>query len=457
VTTAGFAHRTRLFDALSNTSCLILAGGRGERLRPLTERRAKPALHFGGAYRVVDFTLSNCAYSELRQVGVLTQYMPHELNDHIGGGSPWGFRAPGANLSILQPYVGGETGMWYVGNADAVRCNLERFVGPGTAAVVILSSDQVYAMDYRELIATHLEADADVTVGVTDVPLHEASRYGLVTADDTGRVRRFDEKPERPRSTLASMGIYVFSPDFLVRALAMDAADLDSTHDFGGDILPRAILDGARVHSHQFRGYWQDIGTIEAYWKTHMDLLEEPTRVPLRNLGRDLITRARALPPALVTSSAAVQQSLISAGSTIRGTVRRSVISPGVVVEPGAVVHDSVLLPGVRVGAGAFVHRAVVDQDSVIGVGARVGDRWSESTTGLEAQSRITVIGEGSWIAAGSTVEYIDVVPPFSGRGDSAPPSLAGPLATPVSLRALPLADGRDGRQPPLRSVARPA
>lgn len=432
---ATFAYRTRLLDSTANVSCLILAGGLGKRLRPLTERRAKPALHFGGAYRVVDFTLSNCANSGLTQVGVLTQYMPHELHEHLGGGSPWGFRAPGASLTLLQPYLSGESGVWYEGNADAVRHNLDRFVSPATAAVAILSSDQVYAMDYREMIATHLEADADITVGVTDVALHEASRYGLVTTDATGRIRRFDEKPERPRSTLASMGIYIFSPNYLMRALEADAVEASSKHDFGGDILPRAIVDGARVHAHHFRGYWRDIGTVAAYWQSHMDLLDEPSRVPLRMPGREIITRAEAHTPAVISSSAAVQQSIVSAGSTIRGTVRRSVISPGVVVEPGAVVHDSVLLPGVRVGAGAFVHRAVVDQGAVLGVAARVGDPWLEATSDAEAETRVTVVGEGSWIAAGSVVEPSDVVPPFSGRGDLTPPSLSSPAELPAQQR----------------------
>jgi glucose-1-phosphate adenylyltransferase len=257
------------------------------------------------------------------------------------------------------------------------------------------------------------------------VPLHEANRYGLVTADATGRVRRFEEKPEHPQGTMASMGIYVFSPDYLLRALEADVADPNSKHDFGGDILPRAILEGARVYGHQFRGYWRDIGTVASYWKAHMDLIEEPSRVPLRNPGREIISRAEVLPPATISSSATVQQSLISAGATIRGTVKRSVISPGVVVEPGAVVHESVLLPGVRVGAGAFVHRAVVDQDSVIGASARVGDPWFQAATDAEVEGRVAVIGERSWIAPGSIVEPSDVIPPFSGHDDAAPPSLA--------------------------------
>jgi len=270
-----------------------------------------------------------------------------------------------------------------------------------------------------------VEADADVTVSVADVPLRDASRYGLVTTDTTGRVLRFEEKPERPRSTLGSMGIYVFNPDYLARVLAADAADEGSAHDFGGNILPRAIAEGARVYAHRFRGYWRDIGTVESYWQTHMDLLDEPSRVPLRMPGREILTRMELRPPAMIASSAAVQQALISAGATIRGTVRNSVVSPGVVVEPGALVHDSVLLPGVRVGAGAFVHRAVIDQDAVIGVSARVGDRWFESNGHEGGEPRVTVIGEGSWIAAGASIEPSDVIAPFSGRG-AAPPAVAG-------------------------------
>jgi glucose-1-phosphate adenylyltransferase len=221
------------------------------------------------------------------------------------------------------------------------------------------------------------------------------------------------------------MGIYVFNPDYLRRVLTADAEDPTSVHDFGGSILPRAIAEGARVHAHRFRGYWRDIGTVEAYWKAHMELLDEPSRVPLRTPGREILTRVELRPPAMIASSAVVQQTLVSAGATIRGTVRNSIVSPGVVVEPGAVVHDSVLLPGVRVGAGALVHRAVIDQDAVIGVSARVGDRWSEATEEDDGSPRVTVIGEGSWIAAGASVEPSDVIAPFSGRG-AIPPSMSG-------------------------------
>ncbi|MBX7111345.1 MAG: glucose-1-phosphate adenylyltransferase [Dehalococcoidia bacterium] len=421
---AALNYHARLLDTVQRSVALILAGGQGKRLRPLTERRAKPALFFGGSYRVVDFALSNCANSGLSRVGVLTQYLPHELHEHLGGGTPWGFHAPGAALMVLQPYMGDDASRWYEGSADAVHRNLDRLVLPSTAAVVILASDQIYAMDYREMIATHVEADADITVSVADVPLHDASRYGLVTMDATGRVRRFEEKPARPRSTLASMGIYVFNPDYLARTLAADAADETSTHDFGGDVLPRAIAGGARVYAHRFRGYWRDIGTVEAYWKTHMELLDEPSRVPLRAPGREIMTRMDPRPPAAIASSASVQQALVSAGATIRGTVRSSVVSPGVVVEPGAVVHDSVLLPGVRVGAGAIVHRAVIDQDAVIGSAARIGADWYDASEHTEHELGVTVVGEGSWIPAGGIVEPSDVVAPFSGRG-AAPPRIS--------------------------------
>lgn len=414
------SYPARLLDTVSRSACVILAGGSGTRLRPLTERRAKPSLHFAGTYRVVDFVLSNCANSGLRRVGVVTQYRPHELHEHLGDGVPWGFGALGASLTILQPYATDEASGWYEGSADAVHRNLDRLVSPGTSLVVILASDQVYAMDYRELIATHLEADADVTVGVVDVPLEDASRYGLVATDGAGRVQRFEEKPEQPQTTLASMGIYVFNPDYLAQALATDAADPTSARDFGGDVLPRAIAAGGRVYAHRFRGYWRDIGTVTTYWKTHMELLDEPSRVPLRMPGREILTRFEALPPATVGSSAAVRQVLISPGTTIRGTVRNSVISPGVVVEPGAVVQESVLLPGVRVGAGAFVHRAVVDQNAVIGAAARIGDRWFEAGDRLGAGDLITVIGESSWVAPGVSIDAADVVAPFSGRDGAA-------------------------------------
>ncbi len=354
----------------------LMAGGAGDRLSVLSEQRAKPAVPFGGSYRIIDFALSNCANSRLPRVGVLTQYMPLSLHEHIGSGEPWGYGGDVTRVSVLQPYLSRHTaGDWYLGTADAVYQNLF-FLNRDenrSDTVLVLAGDHVYVMDYREMLARHHESGADVTIGLSRVPMAEASRFGLVELDEADWITRFEEKPERPSSDLASMGIYVFRAEVLTRLLVEDAGDAGSRHDFGADVLPKAMGEGLRIQGHLYEGYWRDIGTIEAYWESSMELLGEPAPVHFDEPGRRVVSRAHKQPPAQIGAGAEVRQSILGSGSVVRGSVARSLISPGARIEPGAVVRDSVILHGSRVAEGAVVERAILDKEVEVGAGARVG------------------------------------------------------------------------------------
>lgn len=383
----------------SRVIAFIMAGGMGDRLSVLSEQRAKPAVPFGGSYRIIDFVLSNCVNSGITRVGVLTQYLPRSLNEHIASGGPWGLdRDAPEGVSILQPYQSRHTEWdWYTGTADAVYQNLFALRDYNADTVLVLAGDHVYATDYRPMLDFHRERDADVTLGITDVPIEDASRFGLVTIDGDDRVRAFVEKPEHPTSTRASMGFYAFKAGFLVDILIADAEDERSGHDFGHDVLQRAIAEEAKIYGFPFEGYWRDIGTVEAYWTSSMELLDDPPPVDFDQPGRRILTRGHKLPSARFGPSAEVRQAMVGSGSVIHGTVEHSVLSPGVVVEAGAVVRDSVLLNGVRVESGAIVERSIVDKQVNIGWGARVGT-GDDFTPNLERPdliwSGVNIIGK---------------------------------------------------------------
>jgi glucose-1-phosphate adenylyltransferase len=352
---------------------MILAGGQGDRLSILSEQRAKPAVVFGGHYRIIDFALSNVANSGLNKVAVLTQYRPRSLINHIGAGRAWGLDTLDSAVQILQPYLGRADMDWYQGTADAVYHNLYVIEESKAREVLILAGDQIYLTSYRNMIAYHRSQQADVTVAVYSVPREEAHRFGVLDLDSTGRVIDFEEKPANPRSPWISMSVYCFNKDVLVEQLQEDA-DLGakSAHDFGRDIIPR-IYQTHRVFGYQYHGYWRDVGTIASYWDAHMDLLEP---YPELNLYQDeyiLRTPGPSRPPARLGRSSRVEQSMVSPSALINGTVRRSVISPGVVIEEGAEVVDSVVQHGAIVRAGATVHRTIVDKEVDIGRGALVG------------------------------------------------------------------------------------
>jgi glucose-1-phosphate adenylyltransferase len=351
---------------------IILAGGQGDRLSILSEERAKPAVTFGGRYRIIDFTLSNCVNSGITRVGVLTQYRPRSLNAHIGIGRPWDLDRQGGGVTLLQPYLGRESSDWYRGTADAVYQNLYYLEESRADQVLVLAGDHVYKMNYDELIAFHRRKEAEVTVAVCGMRPEEASRFGNVVLDDDGRVAGFHEKPPKPVSDLSSMGIYVFNKDTLIEQLLQDAQRIESSHDFGRDIVPRLVED-LPIFGYRFEGYWRDVGTIEAYFDANMDLLKELPEFNLYDMETPIRTTATGLPPAKVGRHAYLSRSLVSVGCIINGHVEHSVLSPGVYVEEGAIVRDSIVFDGAYVEAGAVVDRSILDKEAEVGENCHVG------------------------------------------------------------------------------------
>jgi glucose-1-phosphate adenylyltransferase len=347
---------------------LILAGGEGERLSILSQVRAKPGVPFGGKYRIIDFALSNTVNSGLSDVGILTQYAPRSLIDHIGVGRPWDLDRSRGGVSLLQPYIGrGRARDWYRGTADAVLQNLDFVADRNPELVLVLAGDHVYKMDYRPFIEMHRTKGAEVTCAVRTVPLEEAHRFGILAVDDDGRVTDFIEKPANPPSNLVSMGVYVFSWPFLREILSPERVD------FGRDVLPQMVAGGRCVYAYEFGGYWEDVGTVESYWRASIDLLGDEPGIDLYDRGWLIYTRSEERAPALVRPEAHVERSMVSHGCVIEGTVERSVLSPGVRVGRGALVRDSIVMFDTVIGAGAVLDRAIVDKECVIGDGAVVG------------------------------------------------------------------------------------
>ena len=368
---------------------MLLAGGQGSRLGALTRHIAKPAVHFGGKYRIIDFTLSNCVNSGIDTVGVLTQYKPLELNDYIGNGQPWGLDRNRGGVHILQPYTKINSKSWYEGTANAIFQNIPFIERYNPSYVVILSGDHIYKMDYDKLVAYHEEKKADCTIAVIDVPLEEASRFGILNTEADGHITEFEEKPKQPKSTKASMGVYVFNWDVLKKYLTEDDKNEKSAHDFGKNVIPAMLGDQKRLFAWEFNGYWKDVGTTESLWEANMDMLDPACH--LYNDEDDLRIYARNYdsPPTFVADGAELADSIITKGCNIGGTVVRSVISSDCVIEPGAVVTDSVLQPGVTVQSGASVQYAIVGQSVLIESAAVVGQEKEN-----DIRPEITVIPE---------------------------------------------------------------
>jgi glucose-1-phosphate adenylyltransferase len=392
---------------MRNTIAVILAGGQGERLSVLSMERAKPAVPFAGKYRIIDFTLSNCVNSALYDVAVLTQYRPHSLNDHIGIGRPWDLDRAKGGIRLLQPYLGRKDSDWYKSTADAVYQNLPFLLeDPRIDLVVILSGDHIYRMDYQKMIAFHEAHQADCTVAVFEVPLREAHRFGTLVTDEEHRVVEFDEKPAQPRSTLISMGIYVFERAVLEQRLEEDARAPRSRHDFGGDVIPR-MVEVDRVFAYPFRGYWRDVGTIQSYWDANMGLLAEPPEFNLYEPDWIIHTRSEERPPAKVCGSARVESSLISHGCNVAGTVEHSVLSPGVFVAEGAVVRDSILMTDCIVGPDSVLDRVILDKEVVVGTGCQLGAGTDNRSNRLEPRrlnTGITIVGKRARVPSGTRI-----------------------------------------------------
>jgi len=384
------------------TMAVILAGGEGERLSILSSVRAKPAVPFGGKYRIIDFTLSNCVNSGIDNVVVLTQYNPRSLNDHIGLGRPWDLDRNTGGVKMLQPYIArGRVAEWYRGTADAVLQNLNVIEHSGSDDLLILAGDHIYKMDYSPFLAAHRRKRADVTIAVRRVPLSDATRMGILGLDEGGRVVEWQEKPKVPKSDLASMGVYVFSRRSLRRWLDEDRPD------FGSHVIPAMIDGGARVFGYRFDGYWQDVGTIQSFWEANMALLEDRPELDLYDQDWIIHTKSEERAPARIGQTAQIHRSLISHGCTVDGTVVNSVLSPGVRVEVGAVVRDSILMFDTVVRRGAIVDRSILDKEVTVGPGSIIGD-GSDDTPNKREPTRlntgITVVGKRAVVPRGARI-----------------------------------------------------
>ena len=381
---------------MSKKECIamLLAGGQGSRLGALTSKIAKPAVSFGGKFRIIDFSLSNCANSGIDTVGVLTQYRPYLLNSYVGSGEAWDLDERGAGVSILPPYATQEGGSWYAGTADAVAQNIGYIKEHDPEYVLILSGDHLYRMDYRKMLKSHIEHNADLTISVMPVPWEEASRFGIITKDpEDDRILKFTEKPEKPDSNLASMGIYIFSTKLLIDALEEDALDPRSSHDFGKDIIPKLLEENRRLFCCEFHGFWKDVGTISSFHETSMDLLGENPEFDLFDKNFPIMSNVTTRPPHYIGPDARVEDCLISNGCKVFGSVRHSIISTDCVIDERAVVEDSVLLPGAHVKAGAHVARAILGENSTVEEDVKLGSVDVTKDTAVVGND--VVIGKG--------------------------------------------------------------
>jgi len=392
---------------MGNVVAMILAGGQGTRLGVLTEKIAKPAVPFGGKYRLIDFTLSNCVNSGIYRVGVLTQYKPHVLAKHIGIGKPWDLDRKDGGVQILPPYIGRGDSDWYKGTANAVYQNLEYLEENDAEIVLILSGDHVYAMNYNDLIEYHLLKKADGTIACMEVPMEEASRFGIMITDLDGKIVDFQEKPERPKSNLASLGIYVFNYEFLKEVLSEDEHDPNSSHDFGKDVIPRIVNEKkGNLYAFRFEGYWRDVGTIRSYWESNLELVLPLPPFNLYDPNWRFFTHSEEMPPAYIAPEARVVMSLVSEGSEVYGFVSNSVIFQGVRIGKGSVIKNSIIMTKTEIGENCHIENAIIAENVRIGDGTRIG-------VGEDARSKLdpkvytgllTVVGMNSIIPGGVVI-----------------------------------------------------
>ena len=375
---------------------MLLAGGQGSRLYTLTEKTAKPAVVFGGKYRIIDFTLSNCVNSGIDTVGVLTQYQPLVLNEYIGNGQPWDLDKTYGGAMVLPPYQRQKGADWYSGTANAIYQNIDFIARYDPDYVLILSGDHIYKMDYYAMLDYHKKNNADCTIAVIDVPLAEASRFGIMNTNDDGSIYQFEEKPKEPKSTKASMGIYIFNKQKLFDYLTADEADPNSSKDFGKNIIPAMLAGGERMYAYPFSGYWKDVGTISSLWEANMDLLGEKPVFNLKEPSWRIYSRNSTEPPHYAGDKSVIVNSLITEGCEIYGRVENSVLSNGVTVEEGAVVKDSVIMEGTVIKSGAVVNYTVMDGNTVVGNNCVIG--------GDKENGEITLVGGGLVIPAGTAV-----------------------------------------------------
>lgn len=383
---------------------MILAGGQGSRLGVLTKRLAKPAVPFGGKYRIIDFPLSNCNNSGIYTVGVLTQYQPLDLHTYIGIGSAWDLDRMGGGVYVLPPFVGQKGGEWYKGTANAIYQNIEFIDTFQPEYVLILSGDHIYKMDYSLMLEFHKQNQADVTIAVFEVPWEDASRFGIMNTDSDRRIVEFAEKPKQPKSNLASMGVYIFNWEVLKVYLEEDDRDPQSSNDFGKNVIPRMLNAGLRMFAYPFEGYWKDVGTVESLWEANMDLLAEKPELDLHDPHWRIYSVNPSLPPHFAADTARISNSLVSEGCTIFGEVDNSVLFPGVSVAAGAVVRNSVAFPNARIGAGAVIEKSIIGSNTVIEAGVSVGCE-GKSADGVAVVGDDIVIPAGTKIPCRAMVE----------------------------------------------------
>lgn len=350
----------------NHVAAMLLAGGQGSRLKALTKEMAKPVVPFGGKYRIIDFALSNSTNSEIRDIGVLTQYKPQLLNTHLGIGSAWDYDRNSGGLRILSPYYTEDGGRWFEGTAGAIYENIRYLDDVNPEYVLILSGDHIYKMDYTELLKVHKEHGADCTIAVMEVDWDEASRFGIMNTNEEGKIVDFEEKPENPKSNLASMGIYMFNWKVLRKALIEDYEDPNSSYDFGKDIIPKLLEEGSPLYVYKFDGYWKDVGTIKSYWQANLDLIDPKNPLNVHDDDWRIYTTSLNLPPHRVGEKAVLCDALINEGCVIDGLVTNSVLFSNVVIEEGAEVYNSVILSGARVKSGYKVYNSVVTEDMVV-------------------------------------------------------------------------------------------
>ncbi len=384
---------------------MLLAGGQGSRLKALTSKVAKPAVPFGGKYRIIDFPLSNCVNSGIDTVGVLTQYKPMELNAYLGNGAPWDLDRSDGGVHVLPPYLGeGEKGSWYKGTANAIYQNLDFIEQYDPEYVVILSGDHIYKMDYAAMLAHHKAMNAACTIAVMEVPWEEAPRFGILNVKDQDMIYEFEEKPKNPKSNLASMGIYIFTWSKLREYLIADEADEKSSNDFGKNIIPSMLNAGEIMAAYRFQGYWKDVGTIDSLWDANMDLLDPASGFDVYDPDWTIYTRTAVRPPQYTGPNAVVKHSILTSGCNIDGTVEESVLFHSVTVEKGAVVRHSVLMPGAVVKKGAVVEYAIIAQRTVIGEDARVGETPIGTDKNIAVVAQDLKVGDGAVVPAAAMI-----------------------------------------------------
>ncbi len=383
---------------------MLLAGGQGTRLGVLTKDVAKPAVPFAAKYRIIDFPLSNCINSGIDTVGVLTQYQPFELNQYIGNGQPWDLDRLSGGIFVLPPFMRAKSGEWYKGTANAIYQNIAFIDDYNPDYVLILSGDHIYKMDYAEMLASHKKNRADCTIAVRDVPIEEASRFGIMNLKKNGEIYEFEEKPKQPKSNKASMGIYVFTWSVLRKYLVEDEANKDSDNDFGKNIIPKMIGDGMRMFAYQFDGYWKDVGTISSLWEANMDVLKGGSAaedLDLDDEGWKIYARNMAEPPHFISPTGRVQNCLISEGTVVHGTAKDSIISHSVTIGKNAYIEGSIIMPGAVIGEGADIRYSIVGWDAVVGKGCMVGETLSDCRPG---EWKISVIAPGYELPEGTVV-----------------------------------------------------